>query len=246
MPRWKVQLTGDPEALEDAALTFCGPLLTIAADGDEFFLSADELETMETAGEVEKSARRLLQVANGLLSVTKRNYKPIAFGYVVQVAPNGQPTSYLNIVENFVLTDRLEFCPPAVKEPPIAPDKAEALVALAQQDANVDHALRLWTTKPHTLAELHKVLEVIEKKDANGSVNSRGWATKTELDSFGGSANNPALSGDEARHAYQQGRPPKCTPMTAGEAEQFIARILNNWLLSKLQPEGESDNAIQA
>jgi hypothetical protein len=63
---------------------------------------------------------------------------------------------------------------------------------------------------------------------------NRGWCTADELARFVKSANDQTLSGEQARHARETGhsgsQQPPIVPMTLAEAEEFINRLVRQWL----------------
>jgi hypothetical protein len=231
--KWRVEVKGDLGVLEDAALVFCEPSFAVARDGDIFFLTSDQFESLDDDRQVEEVARRLLQRANGILALAARDHRPIEITFVVEIDANGHQTTYAHAECKIVFSGHAEVSPRLPRKPSRDPDNAQALLAIAQRDNNVADALRLWTTRPHVPAELYKILEVIER-DADGQIANSGWATKAELDRFRATANRPELSGDDARHVRQSGRPPKYTKMSDAEAEQLMTRIINCWLESKV------------
>jgi hypothetical protein len=72
-------------------------------------------------------------------------------------------------------------------------------------------------------------------KDVGGtsSIEKKGWATKSSIDRFTGTADNPKASGDLARHGIAK-HEPLPNPMTLSEAKSLIETVLHNWLGSKI------------
>ncbi len=233
MPKWKVQVSGDLPVLEEAAMMFCMPGLTIARQGDSFYLSSDCFEGLEEVPQVEALASKLLARANALVGLVVGEHNPLKAACVIDTPEGCPPTTYLSCCVDVVVFGRATTDPPdPVVDQLRDSGTAHALAAVASNDASVDDALRFWETKPRTFGTLYKVYEVI-RQDAGGAMVKSGWATQAEVNRFRASANRPELSGDDARHARHSGPPPTLKPMTQDEAAELIARVLRHWLLSK-------------
>jgi hypothetical protein len=74
---------------------------------------------------------------------------------------------------------------------------------------------------------LYKMYERIEKCVPGGrpTLIRAGYATAKQFENFRKSANDPAVSGDDARHAVSDGYPP-AQPMTLDEGRAFIEGLL--------------------
>jgi hypothetical protein len=75
---------------------------------------------------------------------------------------------------------------------------------------------------------LYKVHEIIRHSMMPDKIPELGWADKNTDSAFTGSANLPAVSGSEARHAGMVGTP-KHT-MTLGDGRSYISELVANWL----------------
>ena len=62
-----------------------------------------------------------------------------------------------------------------------------------------------------------------------------GWATSAELKNFGEAANNPDVTGENARHAAGCKTQPGVIPMSADQAITFIHHLTELWLDDKLK-----------
>ena len=93
-------------------------------------------------------------------------------------------------------------------------------------------ALRFFAA-PITSFSLWNVYEVI-CQDAGGksALVSKGLATEDEIDAFR-SVHYPSALGDTARHAVEPRKPAPRDPMSLGEAQAFVTRLLRRWLDSK-------------
>jgi hypothetical protein len=97
------------------------------------------------------------------------------------------------------------------------------------EDPDVRDAL-YWYGRPASSYSLWKAFEAI--RASVGSLETRGLATKSEVDRFGEGLNQPDASGRDARHARptRPSRPMSGSPMSISEAEEFIGRVLRDWL----------------
>jgi hypothetical protein len=93
----------------------------------------------------------------------------------------------------------------------------------------VQKALRLRGIPSLGWVELYRILEVVTTEKDLDEIISLGWATRAELRRFKHTANNVAVSGDDARHGADREDAPK-PPMTLPEGQRLIDRILSAWL----------------
>ncbi|HZC73508.1 MAG TPA: hypothetical protein VE442_22625, partial [Jatrophihabitans sp.] len=122
------------------------------------------------------------------------------------------------------------------KEIPPPPPKGPLYDSLADRDANVADALRALAQPDEQLDwyDLYKVFEIVrEAVGGQKDLIATKWFTSADVDRFTASANHPGLSGDEARHARQGGRPPDLRKaMSLAEANGFIQRLVVSWIES--------------
>src|SRR5438094_7795296 len=79
----------------------------------------------------------------------------------------------------------------------------------------------------YTLYQLREKIEAAAGGD--GQIAARGWASRAKLRRFDHTANSQAILGDAARHGVQRTTPP-ANPMTLGEAQQLIERLIRGWV----------------
>jgi hypothetical protein len=90
--------------------------------------------------------------------------------------------------------------------------------------------LELLNREEHTGESIYKMYELMEGHPSK----RRAFQTQfnisdAEFKRFGDAVHNPGVSGDQARHAYDD--PPKSpNPMTLTEAEAFVKKLANDWL----------------
>lgn len=131
---------------------------------------------------------------------------------------------------------------PALRTNP--PDPAP-FIALALIDVAVAKALRLFS-QDSDWVNLYRIFEIIREDMPKGRIHALGWATGKEIDTFTRSANDPAITGDFARHGKifrgkkkpsRQTRRNKSTPpdtMSLASARHLIGRFLRAWLSHKV------------
>jgi hypothetical protein len=79
---------------------------------------------------------------------------------------------------------------------------------------------------------LNKIYELVEGNPSRRQTFQQEFGIdKNEFNRFSDSVHNPVVSGDWARHAYDQ-TPRTINPMSRSEAERFVREIAERWLLS--------------
>jgi len=103
-------------------------------------------------------------------------------------------------------------------------------LALAETNEHVARVLDIYKrAEPLGWAELFKVHEIIQES-IEGSIPKMGWASKADDDAFGPSVNRRDVSGEDARHAKQDNRPPPKKTMTIEQGRQYIRDVVAKWL----------------
>ena len=92
--------------------------------------------------------------------------------------------------------------------------------------------LELLVIEDPTGETLYKIYELAEGHPSRrSSFHDRFGVSKDEFDRFGDAVHNPVVSGDWARHAYEN-KPRTSNPMSMGEADAFIRELAKKWLAS--------------
>lgn len=77
---------------------------------------------------------------------------------------------------------------------------------------------------------IYKIYELAEgHPDNRKAFHTQFGVSKDQFDRFRDAVHNPAVTGDWARHAYED-IPKTSNPMSKGEAEQFVRQIAFKWL----------------
>ncbi len=92
--------------------------------------------------------------------------------------------------------------------------------------------LELLSTAKQTGETLYKIYELMEFHPSNRTHFHRKFnISKNEFTRFSDAVHNPVVSGDLARHAYED-KPKSDNPMTIKEAKIFIQLLADKWLTS--------------
>lgn len=252
MARWMVRLAGHEFDLKEVSDLYTEPECRVARDDDgAYHLISDAFDSMAGGGDVESAGHELLVFVNALTSLRNSGFQPISFNGVYSLNDDGIKVHHILLraapmrglgrlhVELTVLG------PDGQPRPSPEPAFAQSRLKLAQRDAKVRTVLSLWhgctPTDAGLWIYLYKIYEIIGADMAGGNKNNIrqtleqcGWATKAALASFGEAANNPAVSGDNARHGASWATLPGVTPFSAGQAIAFIRCLMERWLQDKV------------
>jgi len=92
--------------------------------------------------------------------------------------------------------------------------------------------LQLLKQKAHTGESLYKIYELAEGHPSyRKGFHKRFGISEIDFKRFSDAVHNPAVSGELARHAYED-KPKTDNPMTIPEAKSFVIDIANRWLAS--------------
>lgn len=207
----------------------------IVADGGRFFLDSPALDGLDGAALV-AAAENELELINGTAAIVHANYRPITVSGELR-SPDGTVSRVVRVT--FHAEARLSATVSMVG-PGSSSTSVPATLTLAanQEPETFGRALKLMGSNSLDWITLWKVYDVIrhgttppEGKYNRKHITTRSWATTAELDSFELSANDPQISGNDARHgAYRMTKEPKLTdPMTTVQARELISRILCSW-----------------
>jgi hypothetical protein len=231
---WSVWLAGDSTDLEMLADALDEPELRVLRCGEGFVLQSSRFEVMTDASMVREEAERIAESLTGAASLHLDSPRPITVGGAFR--EDGPRKDIYVFVENAAAATARALPPTIALSSPSGPTQVQRpadpivpLVKKALSDPNVAKVLRLRDSANLSWVELYRVFEVVEGSIAPASIDSRGWATKSELRLFKHTANSVAAAGDEARHGSEATQPPK-DPMSIDEARALIDRIIRSWL----------------
>lgn len=102
----------------------------------------------------------------------------------------------------------------------------------AYLEPRASKVLELLTIEKHTGESLYKIYEIMEQHPSNRKdFQTQFSIAQIDFKRFSDAVYNPVVSGDLARHAYEE-KPKTSNPMTIGEAETFIQVLAKKWLAS--------------
>jgi hypothetical protein len=118
----------------------------------------------------------------------------------------------------------------AEEEYQVALEGQRAKLEPAYRNEKAEKVLELLAVQQPSGEILYKIYELAEGHPSNRAAFQVRFAiSRTEFDRFKDAVHNPTVTGDWARHAYED--PPKsAAPMSKGEAQEFIRRLAARWL----------------
>jgi hypothetical protein len=232
---WKAWLEGHEFDLETLRELFrAGDPLVAQDPSDGYYLESSALQ--DSNGQLDQSAAEpLVKRINGVARAADQGFRPVQLrgrytapdGTMSVVAMAGTAEARSRAwAAALVVSDGVP-----VPEPP---PKGSRYVKLAEQDADVADVLRV-LGQPGSLDwyDIYKAWEIVEHAGGGSrQLVARGWVTKADIGRLTASANNPGISGDEARHARMSGTPGPNRTMTMREADALVRRLVANWIES--------------
>ncbi|MBI4302647.1 MAG: hypothetical protein HY664_08570 [Chloroflexi bacterium] len=240
MKKWLVRLKGEEFDLEDLATEIRSPSFNVAKENDYYYLTSLGFNSLTTADDVRAKATELIRVINGAASLTFAKFQGVEFDALTLIEPNGRRHNYIYLAATLTARARVSATLTTVNSEGTEdlsqqPTEMESWVTLAMQERDVADCLHFF--RDGTWFSLYKVYEIV--RDDSGRDDRRiirnGWATKSELSRFRGTAQSQAALGVEARHASKRYKPPS-EPMSISEARSLIRDLLRNWLVARKQP----------
>jgi hypothetical protein len=253
MQKWMVKLSGHEFDLRALASLYNEPACRVAKDDDgAYYLTRAAFDTLTEASEVARAAREWLPIANELMRLLSLGYESVSLDGVYENMDGGDRRHHILLSGTLSAHSRMYgeltvLGPDGQPVPSPEPARAQARLKLAESDTKVKIALSCWRNCTIGDAGLwvyaYKVYEIIradvgvgDKRKGRQEIEERLWASSTEIDGFGEAANNPAVSGDTARHGVEWKTRDGVVPFNEGQALTFIQRLLNHWLDWKLTP----------
>ena len=247
---FEVQRTGlGPRNLID--LVECLGYKPVEIPGRQIVLCSDSMEPYSTPGEVWEQAKRLRELMVGVAEIDKE----FAIGPVLDMSSDPPKAHHFAEVEPLVVkvtmgTPTLTVLPPAgLSEEELAEwtkrkaeqeyqSKLEAQKAKlipAFREPRAVKLLQLLKQKSHTGETLYKIYELAEGHPSQRKTfQGRFGVSEVEFKRFNDAVHNPVVSGDLARHAYED-KPKTPNPMSLSEAQSFVVALARRWLASLME-----------
>lgn len=248
MQKWMVKLSSHEFDLRALASLYNEPVCRVAKDDDgAYYLTRDSFEPMADAAAVDGAARECLALVNADMRLRKPDFEPVSLDGVYSLNDDGNRVHHILLprvvmsMNSRLYGELTVLGSDGLPVPSPEPARAIARLQLAERDAKVRIALSCWRNcivgDAGFWIYAYKVYEIIraeigagDKKKGRQEIERRFWASSAEINGFGEAANNPAVSGETARHGAGWQTPHGVTPFNEGEALAFIQRLLNHWL----------------
>ena len=240
---WQIEISGDPDRLRQANIDLYGSEISIAQEGENFFLESKLFLSELSWDEISKIAIRIINTLNGAMNQAGKGGGIITqYGFPIKVMDDGVKEVAIRIVGKPILgipaaLIRVYDGEGNIAKPTPTTNFVPSLVGLGLVDDEVADILRWWGKEKLDWFTLYKIYEIILKSAANDQVSKLaklGWASPAEIKLFKGTVNSKDAIGDEARHAVQKNASPR-NPMKFHVAESLIRRLIRHWLNHKIQ-----------
>jgi hypothetical protein len=230
MRAWGAIILGDPVDLGYWARALTPPTDPwIEMHGEAMVLRSASLGELTASDDVRNRCVAHIERLNGAIALAFDDARPVQFGSVVEVGPNGvfhrhiaPPAGHYEIRGSSAVIATINIGPDGK---PIHPhSRVPAWAEQAEQDDLLDDAL-IYFGRPIDWFDIYKALECLilrfggrKKKEREKVFNSLGWADPDEITRLKRTAN-------AARHARKRFKPPK-NPMDIDEAHAFLGLLL--------------------
>jgi hypothetical protein len=239
-PRWRVKLEGDDLDVGHLLKRFTAPELRVVRTEGEgaSWLESSTFDGYEDQVKVREAAIQLVERINGAARLKWRRHRNVIVGSELEkLTDEGVQRHTIVAVDTIEVRARVMPVTVVVGDEVPAPAEPGSLdtdrwLELAGRDSDVDEALLLWGSKPNDWVNLYKVYEIVRRR---ADIVRSGWATRTQVDRFTRTANDPVGGGADARHARSRAQPSP-NPMSREEGTDLIGRILERWLDSLIPP----------
>lgn len=232
--KWLARVDGDRGVLGILADEAGGPQWRIVRDGEGFAINAPSLDAAASPAEAKEEALRLVAEISSIARLGYQLRDPLEYGGVLNQLQDGRRSVFVE-AEAVTCTARV-YCAVAVMRPDGTverPDPPSVQMANAlSTDPRLAALANAYGQARQDWHGLYKMYERIEECVPGGlpTLMRAGWVTQKQFQNFDKSANDPAVSGDDARHAVSDGYPP-AQPMTMDEGRVFIEGLLKRLIM---------------
>jgi len=208
----------------------------INKDDHGFFLTSNEFESLNDAGEIKKRAEILFNRINSSLKLLGGGFTSLSVSSIDQIRPDGSRIMGMFLQEGIAFSASARNS--IIKSDGTAIDEdistfdhdvLRKTIIVAPMDPAVEEVLNRLKQQPLDWVNLFRIYEII-KKDAGKMILK--WATQGEIKNFSHTAQSPEAIGSQARHGIETSTPPT-NPMSFDKAKDLIGTIYKGWINSK-------------
>lgn len=220
----------------------------IDTPGLELVFSSEKIDNCANANEVWDEAKRVHDLVSNITGIDPE----LILGPVINLSSGeAKRLHFLEIQSSIIVLSSLPasltvFPPAGLTEDELVEwnnyrAEQEYKSRLEEQRAKLEPAfrepravkvLKLLKLDTHTGESLYKIYELSEGHPSRRKdFQEQFGISKTDFRRFTDAVHNPVISGDLARHAYED-EPKTTNPMTIEEAKSFVFTIANRWLAS--------------
>ena len=201
--------------------SYCRIIKEIHGNLIEYWIHSQKLESLTSKDDVKVIAEELIKYLNSILFYGKDSdsyleYDSIKIGNTV----------YMDFVDYISVQDDCTFIENN-KEIDLDAQRINKIQVCYQKNENLQELLGLYYRKGVDFVNLFRIYEKL--KSFGIKPVAKGWLTREQESNFTNTANNPAASGDEARHGKSTCEPPK-NPMSLQQAKQMIDGIIDKYI----------------
>lgn len=214
----------------------------------EFAFCSTSLDTCINADEVWEDAKRMRELISKVTEIDPE----LVLGPVIDLSSETPKRHHFLEAEPFTLnikmgTATLTVSPPSnlspeqLEEWKIRKDEQEYQNRLETQLTKLEPAFRepraakvlqILKQSSHSGESLYKIYELLEGHPSHRKEFQQNFSiSETDFKRFSDAVHNPVVSGQLARHAYEE-KPKTANPMSIAEAESFILSIAKRWMAS--------------
>jgi hypothetical protein len=223
----RISITGDDTSLEIVERIFKLPRYTVSTKlhGDnkykEYFLTSNLLSNLDNIDAIRNVGTKLIDEINSICKFVKYEFKSVSLDmiYVDQCG-------YISFEEKICMRDNFYIIENG-KEIDIDEPQILTIVAQIENDNLLKDILITLNRKGWNWVNIYRILDMF--KGAKIDIIKKGWITKENYKKITHTANSPAIIGEESRHGYQSGEPPK-NPIVLNIAKTLVSSIIWNYI----------------
>jgi hypothetical protein len=227
--RWKVQLEGQENGLEQLSESF-DESPRIFEEDEEYYLWTPQFEQLDESGEVKEESENIVRTVRHLGELDSLRVEDLDTACVVEIQEDGSERKIIHASATVTGTAAVSVRASVDGEelPPRA-DSTYENTQLALKDDKVQELIEL-RDNGDRWANLYRIYEYIQANiEAEDNIIEQGWWSESEKDLFKQTANSPEAIGYEARHGDAR-VPAPSDPMDHAEARSLIDSLISDWL----------------